>query len=211
MAPDRRTLLLAGALANAVFLTALLYELAGLGVGAVRYVVYAALWLVVAPVAVATTPLPRADDSARRRALAVAVGYTAVLFVAGGVVVLGGGMTAGGFRVAMLPPGWGPAPIYDGALVNVVAMPARVAGYAALGYLVYATLLEAADAFAYGVLGLLSCVSCTWPVLAALATAVLGGGSALASATLSASYGLSTAVFLLTVGLLYWRPFVGRG
>jgi len=55
-------------------------------------------------------------------------------------------------------------------------------------------------------LGLLSCVSCTWPVLASLVGGV-AGGTGLAAAVTTQSYGLSTVVFCVTVGLLYWRPF----
>jgi hypothetical protein len=44
-------------------------------------------------------------------------------------------------------------------------------------------------------------------VLASLATGVFGSGTALASAVYGLSYDISTVVFLLTVALLYWRPF----
>jgi hypothetical protein len=86
-------------------------------------------------------------------------------------------------------------------------MPARVVGYLALSYLVYATVIDAAGAAVSGILGLLSCVSCSWPILASLATAILGSGSALAASATALSYDLSTVVFLATVALLYWRPF----
>jgi uncharacterized membrane protein YjjP (DUF1212 family) len=88
-------------------------------------------------------------------------------------------------------------------------MPARVVGYLALAYLVYGTVVDASSAGIAGLLGLLSCVSCTWPVIASVVAAVAGGGSALAATALGVSYDLSTLVFLVTVGLLYWRP-VGR-
>ena len=88
-------------------------------------------------------------------------------------------------------------------------MPARVVGYAALAYLVYATVIDASGAAVSGVVGLLSCVSCSWPILASLLSGVAGGGSVLVAATFDFSYDISTAVFLLTVALLYWRPFVG--
>jgi hypothetical protein len=54
---------------------------------------------------------------------------------------------------------------------------------------------------------LVSCVSCTLPVLAALVSGV-AGGSVTAVAT-GFSYDLSTLVFVASVGLLYWRP-LGR-
>jgi hypothetical protein len=46
-------------------------------------------------------------------------------------------------------------------------------------------------------------------VIASVATGVVGGGSAVATVALGFSYDLSTAVFLVTVALLYWRPSVG--
>jgi hypothetical protein len=42
-------------------------------------------------------------------------------------------------------------------------------------------------------------------------TGLAGGGSALAVAATGGGYLLSTAVFVLTVGLLYWRPTAGLG
>ena len=79
-------------------------------------------------------------------------------------------------------------------------------GYLALAWLVYATVIDAAGSAVTGVLGLLSCVSCSWPILASLLTGI-GGGGALAAAAQSQSYELSTVVFVVTVALLYWRPF----
>jgi hypothetical protein len=99
--------------------------------------------------------------------------------------------------------------LYSGGGLSVVLMPARVVGYLALAYLVYATVIDASGAGVAGLLGLLSCVSCSWPVLAALVSGVAGSGSALAATTLGLSQDLSTVVFLLTVGLLYWRPTIG--
>jgi hypothetical protein len=86
-------------------------------------------------------------------------------------------------------------------------MPARVVGYLALAYLVYATVIDAAGSAVSGVLGLLSCVSCSWPILASLLTGVFGSSSALVAATFDLSYDVSTLVFVVTVALLYWRPF----
>jgi len=89
----------------------------------------------------------------------------------------------------------------------MVVIPYKLIGYLALTYLVYVTLLDAAGSAVGGVLGLLSCVSCTWPVLATIVTGVAGSGTALAGAVYAQSYDLSTVVFVVTVGLLYWRPF----
>lgn len=206
---DRRSLLYGGLLVNTLVALSLLYVgFTDASVGAPRYTLYGLLWVGVGVAAVATTRVPQTDRTTRRRAAAVAGGYFALLSVAGGLAGPGGPVETG-VRVAALPPGWGPALVYGGEAVSLVLMPARVVGYLALAYLVYATVIDAAGAAASGVVGLLSCVSCSWPILASVATGVFGGGSALAASVTGLSYDISTLVFLVTVALLYWRPFVG--
>jgi len=100
--------------------------------------------------------------------------------------------------------------MYGGSYVNLVLMPFKVFGYLVLATLVYATVIEATKNMLSGVVGLFSCVSCTFPVLAALASGFFGSSSAVAAAVYSQSYGLSTAVFVLTVALLLWRPSFPR-
>jgi hypothetical protein len=206
--PSTRTLA-AVAVAVNVELAALFAYTVLTGTAVTRLTLYGLVWLNVAGVVLWRTRVAPASDRTRRRAAVVAAGYLVVLAVAGGVVTLGG--TGSGLRVAPLPFGFGPALIYGGAAANLVLMPARVAGYVALAYLVYATVVDAAGAAVPGILGLLSCVSCTWPVIAGLVTGVAGGGSAVLAAAAGWSYDLSTAVFLVTVCLLYWRPLVGDG
>jgi hypothetical protein len=204
-----RDVLYAGLLANTLGFLALAYVLvADLTVTQPRYAFYGLLWIAVGAVAVwKTTPAPT-DATTRRRALAVAVGYAAALALAGGVVVSTMPTSPDwSARVATLAPGWGPAPVFTTPLFAVVLMPARVVGYLALAYLVYATVIDAAGSAVSGVLGLLSCVSCSWPILASLLTGVFGSSSALVAATFDLSYDVSTLVFVVTVALLYWRPF----
>jgi len=130
------------------------------------------------------------------------------LAVAGGLITVGVGEAATGLRIAPLPPGYGPALLYSGQQVTVTLMPNYLVGYVALAYLVYVTVIDAAGSAAAGLIGLFSCVSCSWPILASLISAITGGGSLLVTSALQVSYGLSTAVFLVTAGLLYWRPTV---
>ena len=206
--PSRETVLYGLVVLNAEVLAVLLYFLfRNVALTDPRYTVYGLVWVNVGLWALWATDVPDASRATKRRAAAVAVAYFGVLAVAGGVVTeaMARGGTAG-WSVAWLPPGWGPALLYGGSAFNLVLMPARVVGYVALAYLVYATVVDAAGAGVAGVLGLLSCVSCSWPVLAGIAASVFGGSSALAASTLSLSYDLSTLVFLVTVGLLYWRP-----
>jgi hypothetical protein len=170
-----------------------------------RYLLYPFVWVNVGVLAVlGTAPV---TGPSRRRLLAgvAATGYAGLLFVIDGSLALAARPPATGFHVMPLPPGWGPALAYDGATLTVTLFPYRVVGYAALAYLLYATLVEASRAALGGLLGLASCVSCTLPVLAALVSGV-AGGSVTAVAT-GLSYDLSTLVFVASVALLSWRPF----
>ncbi|MEZ3144530.1 hypothetical protein [Halobaculum sp. MBLA0143] len=139
-------------------------------------------------------------------ATAVAAGYAALLAVFGGVVGPSSPATTGGWRLALLPPGWGPAAVYGGPEVAVALLPAKVLGYGALVYLLYGSLAEASASGLAGLLGLFSCVSCSFPILAGAIASTVGGGSAVAAAATGIGYGPSTVVFLLSVVLLWWRP-----
>jgi len=207
---DIRTLLYGAIVANTLVMFAVAYMLlAGVTATEPRYAFYGILWVFVGILVLWRTEPAPTDDRTRRRALAVAVGYFAAIAVAGGLLTLPDVGSAWGVRLVPLPPGWGPAPVFTTPYVVVGLVPARVVGYLALSYLVYATVIDAAGSAVSGLLGLLSCVSCTWPVIASVATGVVGGGSAVATVALGFSYDLSTAVFLVTVGLLYWRPTSG--
>lgn len=207
--PARGTLLWGAVLINAELLALFLY-LARPGVTptAIRYYVYPFIWINVGLWALVRADPPTASHRRRFAAGALAVGYFLVLAYAGGLISTGGMAT--GFRIALLPPGSGPALVYGDDVLQIVLFPYKVVGYVALAYLVYAVVLDVAHSALGGVLGLLSCVSCTWPVLAAVVTGVTGSSSAVANAALAESYGLSTVVFVLTVALLFWRPFDSR-
>ncbi|MFB6223030.1 MAG: ABC transporter ATP-binding protein [Haloarcula sp.] len=132
----------------------------------------------------------------------VALGYLLVLGYVGGVYGTGGQGT--GFRlVTQAPPGFSPTVVFSGATLSIVLIPWKVAGYLALAYLVFVTVLDASGGAVGGVLGLFSCVSCVLPVIASILGGFAGVGATLSQAALSQSYGLSTAVFILSVGLLY--------
>lgn len=170
------------------------------------YTVLGLVWVNVGVWVLTRTRVPTVSDRTRRRAAVAAGAYFVILAVAGGIVGPGSVQGLHGFTVSWLPPGWGPALIYGSPLVQIVLMPAKVVGYVALAYLVYATIVDAAGTAVSGVLGLLSCVSCSGPIVASFASSVFGGGSAVASAAFGLSYELSTLVFLVTVALLHWRP-----
>ena len=163
------------------------------------------VWINVGLLAVLTTRPPPTSTRRRYVGLAVGAGYFLLLAYFGGL--LGEGMGAGFVGVNWtLPPGYSPRLFYDGTLLAVTLEPYKVVGYAALAYLVYVTVLDAAGAALSGVVGLFSCVSCTWPIVGTVAASVFGGSSAVAAAAMDQAYPLSTLVFLSAVALLWWRP-----
>lgn len=208
--PSRQTLLVLGGLLIAEFLMVVWYfALTNSTATSLRYLLYPFVWINVALLAVWHTHTAPASARNRRIATAIGVGYALLLAYFGGVIspgpALGGGPVTG-LSVHFVSPGWGPAVVYGGEFLQLSVIPFKVIGYAALVYLVYATVLDAAGAAVSGVLGLLSCVSCSWPILASLLTGAVGGTGAAATAV-SASYDVSTVVFVVTVALLFWRPF----
>lgn len=207
---DREELLYAAVILNTELLVLLLYVWWDAAI--VRrplYYVYPFVWLNAALWGVTRVSPSSADRRRRLIAGGIAAAYLAVLAVAGGLVGPGG-PPATGFRLVLtsLPPGWAPALLYSGTAVQFALLPFKVVGYAALAYLVYATLLDAASSVAGGLLGLFSCVSCVLPVVAGVLSGFLGAGGALVSAAYGQSYWLSTTVYVVTVALLVWRPSV---
>ncbi|MDZ7702054.1 MAG: hypothetical protein U5J98_08315 [Halobacteriales archaeon] len=174
--------------------------------------VYPLVWINVGLWAVWRTDVPAASGRRRLVVGVLALGYLGVLAAVGGVIDLShaahGHVHAAQFRVAYasLPPGFGPAVFYSGSVVSLNLLPYQVVGYAALAYLVYATVLDAAGSAVSGLLGLFSCVSCTWPVIGTVVAGLFGSGSAVYTFALTQSYALSTVVFVSAVALLRWRP-----
>ncbi len=205
---NRRELLWLAVFLNLQFVAVVLYyALSGVSVTEPRYALYGVVWITVGVLVIyKVRPPSGVDFETRRRAVAIAATYFGLLAVFGGLVGTGVDPEITGFRLAWLPPGWGPAFVYGGPYLTIVLMPAYLVGYLALAYLVYTVVLDASGSAVAGVAGLLSCVSCTWPILSAVAAAVLGGSGVLAAAAMELSYDLSTVVFLATVALLYWRP-----
>jgi len=173
-------------------------------VTAPRYLLYPFAWVNVAVLAVWRTEVTPGGRRRRLLAAAAGVAYFLVLAWVGGVVAPS--HSAGGVTVYwQLPPGWGPLVVADLGPLRVAPTPYLVGGYVALAYLVAATVVDAAASPAGALAGAFSCVSCALPVVAAVASSVTGGAVAVGAAS-AWSYDLSTAAFLLAVGLLVWRP-----
>jgi len=211
--PSRLTLLWAALLLNVELFLSGLYVLWHTGRGGT--ITFGALllpyvWINVAIWAVVRTDTPEVGGRTRTAAAALAAGYFLLLAGVGGVLgpghfLHGHAHGTGAALHAALPPGWGPMFVYTGPLVAIALVPYKVVGYAALAYLVYATVLEASGAVG-AVVGLFSCVSCTWPVLGTAIAGVFGAGSTVAAVANGEPVLTSTAVFLSAVALLSWRP-----
>lgn len=173
--------------------------------------VYPLVWIDVSVLVLARLwTEPSVNAGTRRRWLAglLSIGYLLVLGHFGGLYGwfgVGRGLTLD----FQLPPGASPALLYDGSPLVLVLQPYKVLGYVTLTALVYRTILNAAGSAVSGVIGLFSCVSCSFPIIALVATTLFGGASAVAAVALTHDYLLSTAIFLTSVGLLYWQPSFG--
>lgn len=163
------------------------------------------VWITVGTWALLRASPPAADRRRRYLASTVAVGYFVLLCVVGGVFGPTGGVATGlTVQITDLPPGWNPAILYGGEVVRFAVIPFTTFGYAVLAYLVYVTALDASSIAAGGLLGVFSCVSCTLPVIASLLGGFIGGG--LIGVASTQTYTIGTFVFVLTVGLLLYRP-----
>lgn len=205
--PRTSTLLYGAALVNAEILLVLAYLLvASPEVSNAFALVYPFVWINVGLWAIVRTR-PVARERRHRYLAGVASGvYLVLLFVLGGMLWTAHPEAPAGFDVSMLTPGIGPVLAYNGTSVRFTLVPFLVVGYVALAYLVYATLLDAAGSAIGGVLGLFSCLSCVWPLIAPIFVGAFGSAGAAAATSLQ-SYVAGTVIFVGTVALLYWRPF----
>jgi hypothetical protein len=210
--PKRETIIGGVLLVQAEFLLLFVYLIdtsATPSPGEFMFYVYPFIWINVALWALWRVDVPQTNQRRRLIAGLIAIGYLLVLGYLGGLYGLGLGSMATGFRVSMLPPGWGPALLYGGEYVRLALLPFKLVGYLTLSYLIYVTVIDTATNAAAGLLGLFSCISCTLPLIAAAVGGIIGGGGALIAVASAQSYPLSTAVFVVTVLLLVWRPTAG--
>lgn len=105
--------------------------------------------------------------------------------------------------IVKLPPGYSPALSYSGYYLSSTVTPYMLLGFLALTYLVYVTILNARGSASVGLVGIFSCVGCSFPLIAALVSG--GAASTVAAFVYSRAYTLSTVVFAVTVLVLYWQ------
>ncbi|MFC6731284.1 hypothetical protein [Haladaptatus sp. DYSN1] len=179
-------------------------------VSSYRYLVYPFLWINVGLWAVVHAKPIRPTRPVRILALCIAGVYFFVLAFLTGLVEIaalqvGHSHLPSGLQLTMSAPGFGPRVFYTAPWGHVSFIPYRVIGYLALAYLFYVTLLDATRAAVSAVFGLVSCLACSFPLLATLVAGVGGSAGLLASASIY-SLDISTAAFLVAATLLYWRP-----
>jgi hypothetical protein len=176
-----------------------------------RYVVYPFVWINAVLWAGMCTTTRRASRRLQAVAVAIAAAYFLLLANWAGLVVLTGGghhpvpESVLGLSFGSGSPGWARIRFITETFA-ISFVPFRVIGYLGLAYLVYAAVLDATSAVASGALGLLSCLSCSFPIVASAVTGVWGGSVTAMSTVFAHSVDISTLAFLVSVGLLYWRP-----
>lgn len=175
-----------------------------------RYLLYPFLWINVGLFAMSRVERPRASGRRFWLAAGVAVGYFLVLAVVTGLIGLphlayghthSHGYIPDGWLVSLSVPGWGPRIAYVAGSAHLYFVPYRVVGYVALASLLYVRLASTSLASGAGLIGLASCISCTFPLVASL---VSGAGVGAAAALGGFSLDVSTAAYLVAVGLLWW-------
>jgi len=178
----------------------------------IRLVLYPLLWINAAFYAVGRMRVPSAPRTRNLLAGAAACCYLLLISWLGGLFALEGAAVSGLADVGLWrgSPGWGPLVSIETAAVSFQLRPFRVIGYPALAFLLYARLLDTGGAILRSAVGLVSCVSCSLPLFAAIAGGGLGLGAGVGTTLTTYALDLSTAAYLLAVGLLLWQPGVLR-
>ena len=182
----------------------------GSSILSIRHAAYPFVWVNVAVLAVRAVDVPAPTSRRSAVAFGVAVGYLVVLGWTSGLIGPG---TGGAPSARLVPalPGWGPVVLVDGPIA-LALVPFETIGYLSLSILVYVGVARAAAGVLSGLVGLVTCVSCVGPVIAAVLSGFVGGAStAIVGATTGAyAYDLSTALFVLTVAALWRTLGLGR-
>lgn len=192
-------------------LVAVYFRFTGATLTHLRYAVYPFIWINVGLWAVLKTTPPPVQRRHRWVGVIAAMTYFSLLAIVAGLIGIHPGHSphpdgAFGLQIVMGAPGWGPAVMYISPSFHCMIIPYLVIGYLSLAYLVYVTVLEATRSAVAGLLGIGSCIGCTFPVAASFVAGVAGGSSALTTAIYGFSMDISTGVFVAAIMLLYWRP-----
>lgn len=170
----------------------------------IRYLVYPFIWINAGLWAISRADSNPGNRSHRVLAALIAGVYLLVMLYLPGNVGLGAAGAPVDLRIEMYAPGWGPLLAFTSPWLRLFLVPFEVVGYVSLAYLVYVNVLDLTRGVLGGVLGLVTCVGCTVPILVPLAGVLGGPAAGLTTTAYEWSYDLGTLVFVLTLGLLYW-------
>lgn len=212
--PSKRAVLWGTALIGIqAYLTLTYVWITGRAGGVDLFVLVPWIWINVALLAFLRADAPAVAGRDRLLPAGIAGGYFLILLGVSGTIGLGTAFSDAVPRAELrlllfdVPPGWAPTVIYAGEFIRVALRPPLLLGYAAIAYLLYATIARSGAGVIGGVVGLFSCVGCMVPIVAS-AVAVLTGSTAgyLQPENLAviSGYDISTAVFLLTVFILWF-------
>lgn len=204
--PQRSTLLYGGLLINTELAALFLFLVTSdTEINSAFAVVYPFIWINLGLWAVVRThPTPQ---TRRHHYLAssVSIGYFLLLIVLGGLVWTAEPQLPLGIDIEMLSPGIGPVVSYNGPVLRFTLIPFLTIGYLSLAYLIYATLVDVAGSALGSVIGLFSCPSCVWPLIAPVFIGVFGSAGTTTIASFQ-SHVTGTAIFVVSIVVLYWRP-----
>lgn len=176
------------------------------------FVVVPWIWINVALWVAYRIEPPTVADRDRLISGLIAGGYFFLLLVVSGAIGLGTAFSDAvpptGFRLVLFeaPPGWTPTLMYAGDYVRLALRPPLLLGYAAIAYLLYATVTEAGRALVGSVVGLFSCVGCMVPIVVSMIGAFTGGTVGYlqpGNVAAISGYDISTAVYLGTITILW--------
>lgn len=160
-------------------------------------VLYPIIWVGISVGALWLLP-QTARQSLGGGSILVGVGYMLVLLWTAGLVTSPAGSP--GLSVHLGLPGWGPAVVYTADFLTVIVVPFLIVGYATLGVLAAVAFQTSWGAAGPGLIGLFACVSCSAPLLAAVAGSV--GAGSVAAALTTAQYPVATAIFAVSAAAL---------
>lgn len=196
--------LVAGGLVFAELLIVMTYlELTSTGVTKPRYLIYPFIWINIGLLAIYLGTARAGSRRHRLLGLGIAGGYYLLLLVVAGNISFEMGAEPA-LGIIWATPGWGP--VLSGGFpgVDFQLIPYEVVGYAGLAYLLYVNVLDVSRGILPGILGIVTCVSCSMPLWGPILGLVGGGAMGLSQFATTYAYDIGTAIFLVTMGLLYY-------
>ncbi|MFW5957341.1 MAG: DUF7546 family protein [Natronomonas sp.] len=176
----------------------------------IRYLVYPFVWINAGLWAVSRTAPISGRRELRIIAGSVAFAYFLLMLYLPGNLAFDTAATSVEVRIEMYAPGWGPLVAVTSPWIRLFVLPFTAIGYGSLSYLLYVNIVDLTRGTLSGVLGLVTCVGCTVPVLVPIVGIMGGPATSLATTAYAWSYDMGTVFFLLAVGILLVSHQRGR-